>query len=357
MPSATNQPRRRRHALLARPAWAARVATAALAVCSIAAPASAQQSGRKVEAEALFDRAKGLTAQGDYAHACPLFIESLRLDPGLGTMLWLADCYENNGQTASAWAEFKEAAGAAGLRKDAREKVARDHAAALEPKLSKLVLRVPAPAGPVAGLEVRRDGELVTVAQLGLELPVDPGPHTIEARAPGRKSWTTKVNVPPTANVVAVEVPALEALPAPTEPPPPDGPPTAPPAVEPGPSGRGLRTTGLVVGGGGIVVLGVATFLSFDAKSTYDASNKNNIHCQPNYPKDTCDQTGLNDRSTANALATVATVGFVVGAAAVVGGVIAYFVAPRPATATAGTISFDPVLTPKGGSLTVGTTW
>jgi hypothetical protein len=74
----------------------------------------------------LFEQGKALVERGNFPDACPKFAESLRLDPGLGTMLWLADCLENNGQTASAWAQFKEAAAAAALSRDPREKIARE---------------------------------------------------------------------------------------------------------------------------------------------------------------------------------------------------------------------------------------
>src|SRR4051794_23940777 len=59
------------------------------------------------DAEDLFRRAKSLMASKHYSEACPLFKESYRLDPGMGTRLNLALCYEANGQIALAWGEFR----------------------------------------------------------------------------------------------------------------------------------------------------------------------------------------------------------------------------------------------------------
>src|SRR5512138_2397422 len=104
-----------------------------------ALPARADTTAeQRAAAQALFDDARRLMADKKYAEACPKLEESQRLDPGIGTLLNLAECQSLTGRTASAWANFLEAAyqaKAAGQAK--RENTARSRAAALEPKLSR----------------------------------------------------------------------------------------------------------------------------------------------------------------------------------------------------------------------------
>ena len=59
---------------------------------------------------------------------------------------------------------------------------------ALAPKLVHLTITL-APGARVPGLEIKRDGQLVSNAELGIDVPIDPGPHTVEASAPGL-IWT-----------------------------------------------------------------------------------------------------------------------------------------------------------------------
>src|SRR5690606_11378411 len=73
--------------------------------------ASAQPSANeKAAAEALFRQGTELSAEERFREACVKFEGSQRLDPALGTMLHLAECYDRIGKTASAWAMFTEAA-------------------------------------------------------------------------------------------------------------------------------------------------------------------------------------------------------------------------------------------------------
>jgi hypothetical protein len=61
-------------------------------------------------ARSLFDEARALLQAGKAAEACPKLEESQRLDPGMGTMFNLAECYERVGKTASAWTMFLQVA-------------------------------------------------------------------------------------------------------------------------------------------------------------------------------------------------------------------------------------------------------
>src|SRR5262249_53123580 len=134
-------------------------------------------------------------ASGNFEAACPKLVESGRLDPGVGTLLTLGECYDHLGKSASAWSTFREAAALAHTRgQKAREKVARSRASAIEPELSKLQIDVP-PSSEVTGIAVLRDQEAVGKPIWGTQVPIDPGDHTIAVSAPSRKPWTQKVHI------------------------------------------------------------------------------------------------------------------------------------------------------------------
>jgi hypothetical protein len=214
-------------------------------------------------AQQLFDDAKKLIADGKWATACPKLEESLRLSPTAGTKFNLGDCYEHTGKTASAWAQFLSAATQTKIagQKD-REKAARDRAAALEPRLSRLAIVVPTEARP-AGLEVKRDGELVGPAQWGEAVPVDPGEHAVIASAPGKRAWKAKVEVTGAGTTAKLSVPELDdaAPPAAAATAPATAPTTSPPPHDTPPrtTGNPNATLGWVlVGVGGAALVGGA---------------------------------------------------------------------------------------------------
>jgi hypothetical protein len=174
-------------------------------------PALARSAEDEAASRALFAEGRRLAATGDYVHACPKFEDSYRLAPGIGNSFNLADCLEHLGRTASAWARFLDVAAATkAAGQTDREEVARARASALEPQLARLTIVV---RQPVDGLVVKRDAAVVGEAAWGVPVPVDPGPHTIEATAPHKNRWSSAMNVLPTAGSVSVEVPALAAAP------------------------------------------------------------------------------------------------------------------------------------------------
>jgi hypothetical protein len=288
--------------------------------CSLlfAVPARAESSsGDRAAAEALFNEGRSLMASGKYSEACPKFEASQQLDPGLGTELNLAECYEKVGKSASAWAEYKEAipmARAAGSK--LRQDLAEERARALESRLSTLTIRALGGEDSVA-LEIRRDGVRVLPAEFGSAIPVDPGPHTVEASAPGKKKWTSTYQVSD-AMKVAVDVPQLDAESAPPMGAPPRA--STPAPTPPTSQASTQRTAAIVVGAAGVVGLGLATVFGLRAKSNW---NDSKAHCT-SYPYG-CDARGLDLHSSASSQATVSTVSFIAGGAALAVGAVLWF--------------------------------
>ena len=136
-------------------------------------------------AEELFNDAKRLLDQGKADLACPKFAESLRLSPTLGTRLNLARCYEVQGRTATAWGQYKEVIrlGATDMK---RATVAAERVAALEPKLSRVLLN----GKMEPGLKIKLDVDVLDAAILGTAFPIDPGDHQLELSAPGKTTRT-----------------------------------------------------------------------------------------------------------------------------------------------------------------------
>jgi hypothetical protein len=222
----------------------------ALATASFASSAGAQEDRSQV----LFDRAKQLANAHKYEEACPLLEESLALDPALGTMFNLADCYEHIGRTASAWRLFAKVEGGAHAAAQAEREIrAHDRAAALANRVAKLTIEVP-PAAREPNLRVTADGETVLPTSYGVAMAVDVGAHKIAAEAPGLAPWHEDVQVPSDGATITVRVPVLQMGPGASAPAAGSAPPAAAQPVPPEPaSGGGRRTLGYAIGGVGLV--------------------------------------------------------------------------------------------------------
>jgi hypothetical protein len=288
-------------------------------------------------AESLFQEARRLSDAKKFSDACPKFLASHKLSPAVGTLLNLADCYEKNGQVASAWARFREATALAQrLNRPEREKVARERAEKLEPRLVRITIN-----SRDKNAQVTLDGVEIDTAVLGTALPVDPGKHTIEAKAPGKKTFTTSVETAErTKNAPVVDVPALEdeaegaapptptptatSTPTPTAPPPP--PPTPARTIETPNNGEALLTSqkliGIGVGAVGVVAIGVGAIFGLRTQSKWaDAVTR----CSARFE---CDATGVGLASDAKTSGTISTVAFVAGGLLATAGAVLFFTAP-----------------------------
>jgi hypothetical protein len=324
----------------------------ALLVCSLSGRALA---GDKAAAEAAFQQGKDLMKAGTYDAACSAFEKSQALDPQLGTEYNLATCYEKAGRLASAWGEFRELA-----QRDsnaARKADSEKHAAALQPRLIKLLISV---RQPVGGLKVTRNGEDVSQS-VGIESPVDPGEYEIGAIAEGYKPWSVKVSAKQEGGTVQVTVPELEKAPEAAKPlgdkdmrPLPPG-----PGGQVGATGTPQKSNkklyGLIVGGGGLAITGVGLFFGSQAMSKWNDAKK---LCGGD--PDHCTATGADlmtaqdDQKSASSSGTLSTVFVGVGAAALIAGVVLYVTAPSESSGPAeeASLQFAPTVTPDGFAVT-----
>lgn len=299
-------------------------------------------------AEALFRDGRALLEAGKLTEACPKLAESQRLQPKPGTILNLAVCHERQGKTATAWANYMEAASlAARLKQPEREKAARAQAAALDGRQAKLTITLEeAPPGIALSLDKRA----LSAAVAGTPIPLDPGDHEVVASAPGRKSFQVVVTMEPGPSAKTLSIPRLEEERAAQPPPPPapPGPPTPPPppiAPEmPKPqkgqeaggaqpqnpragedaseesAGSGRKTAAYIVGGVGAAgVLVGSIFGGLTLVKKGDANDE----CDGRY----CSKKGLDLFAEATTMSTVSTVAFGVGLAGLGAGVVLFLTA------------------------------
>jgi hypothetical protein len=201
-------------------------------------PAPPAQEGAL--ADALYQEAGKLLTAQKWAEAKVKLEACLAIEPGIGVLQNLGFAEMKLGLMASSWSHYNDAMGLASVRKDNRLNGLREDVHRIEALLAKLVLDV-APENRTNGIEIRRDGVLIVAAAWDTPIPLDPGPHAIEASRPGKRSWTTTVTIEAKPGVTTVKIPAL--LDAPTE----GAPVPLPPPPAPPPVSSTQRTAGIVV--------------------------------------------------------------------------------------------------------------
>lgn len=283
-----------------------------LALLLVAAPAAGDPNAQR--ADELFAQGRKLVLEGKYAEACPKFDEAQRLRPGVGTLLNLADCHERRGKTASASRVFREAKALAEQANDERSTLAEARISALEPRIPKLTVVVPA----VDGLQVTLDGKPLSDEQWGNPMGLDPGSYTIAATAPNQPPFSESVELLRGAVTVNVR---FEAEPVP--------PALAPLAPRPEPTADVLgtplstqRMLALGVAGVGVIGLGVGAGFGLASMS---AKGEADDHCQLGPRGDQCDSRGVSAGDRAIARGNVSTIAFIAGGAAVAAGAVLWF--------------------------------
>jgi tetratricopeptide (TPR) repeat protein len=300
--------------------WLVRIAIPLTFLLVASAPPRHAGAQASPEAEKLFRDGKELMKAGSFAQACDAFESSQKLEPNIAALLSLADCRERNGQLASAWALFLDAARTTrGNKDDARlNATANRRASALEPRLSYLTISVPDDSR-VAGLEITRNDVPAEPGTWNRAVPLDGGVYTIQGKAPGHEAWSTRITVAPERDHKTVEVPRFKALRAMARV-------VEPKLSEPAPPRQGWftgqRKIAAGVGAAGLIALGVGTALGLQASGTWDDAQARYRSAVAAHA-DTAPAEKL--RRDATSRANQSTVAFGIGAAAVVTGAVLWF--------------------------------
>ena len=267
-------------------------------------------------AEDLFDRGREAMVHQDYRLARTQFEASYRSEPALGTLLNLAVCEEQLGMWNAASLHLAKALHDADDDDRRRASIAA-RLDALRARIPRLTLRSGAPLAP--GTVVLLDAAPVDSTSLGVELPIDPGPHTVRCQGEHGVSCLHEFEAHESESIVwwidldARPVPA--PIPAPAPAPAPHGAdprkaPASPPALALWTGGLGLAGIALGLAAGGEVLA---------LKSTMAR------HCDSTG----CDATGVSAASSGKAWSWVSTIAAGVGVLGL-GTSIAIAVTARP---------------------------
>jgi PEGA domain len=336
--------------------WGRRHRIAARAVCVVLAAllpalqapdllAQPADAAALAKARSQFQQALALETAEDWAGALSLFqqVGAIKLTPQVRFHIGL--CEEHLGRLAAALGAYKLAAAEA---EDAKATEVAAQVAARVGDLSARIPKIVIVRGKGADYaKISLDGVSLGSSAIGDELPVDPGPHNVEARARGFKPFNKTVELAEkeVKKLEIVLAPEAGPEPTPTGPEKTTGPEPTP--EQPAPGKRSLVVP-LVVGGVGVASLGasgVFFILRGSALSKLEDKCPNRDACPP-------DLKSTYDAGKTYSLLVPITLG--VGVAAVGTAAVLYFTqkpgTPAPAAAS---LTLQP-LVPVGSGAPVG---
>ncbi len=291
--------------------------------CALAPDALADSPSDQAVAQALFDQARELMQKKQYAEACGLLEKSEALDPGGGTLLNLAVCYEGKGALAQAYATYQEVLSEAHREKRSdRADTATHRIDALAPRLPHILIKLPDHANDPS-LVMQLDDLIMGSALIGVATPVDPGPHHVRVSRMGDKPWTWDGTIAEgETRELAPELVPLDALPPPPPTPSTTAPIAQPSPLPPAPTQRQttrIAAASWVLGGAAIAATAASVItgvLALNAQSSWKSQ------CIPDRSYCADPNAASSDESRAKAFAWTSTITATVAVGALVGAIL-----------------------------------
>jgi len=294
------------------------LAAASAGPAALAGPEAKPTPSALDRARSQFHQGLALETAGDWSGALSLFqqVAYVKLTPQVRFHIGL--CEEHLGQLAAALGDYDLAA------HEAVEAKVAEVSAQVAARRDELKARIPqltitrGSGGEYASVSL--DGVSLGGSSIGIQLPVDPGPHSVEARAPGFKPFSATIDVAEKESK-KVEI-TLERIPAPAVAP--DLVVSGAPAADTSEPPR-ANVVPFVVGGVGVASLGagvVFLLLRHNAITTLDS-----MCTLPNRACPTEAQSTYDKGRTYNLLANVTLGAGVVGVGV---GTVLFFTQKKP---------------------------
>jgi len=209
---------------------------------------------------------------------------------------------------------------------------AEDDLLALRGRMPKVTIVTSGPGASDPQLSVTLDGRPLASALVGVELPIDPGDHTLHAVVPGGQPTELAFSVVEKQRQrveLAVANGQASAAPKPIVVATPAAAPPAPPEPQPAPSPWHKRA-GLIVGGVGVAGLATGIITGILAGNRYSAAEQ---ECTDH----TCVEgsAGWDAVQSFRTLRTLSTVGYIVGGVGLAAGTTLFLTAPSQPTNSA----------------------
>lgn len=304
----------------------------AASLFSSAARAQTVDDGTRNAARSLAGQGKDAFDQADFERARDLFHRAYTLVPAPTIVLYEGRALVKLRRFVEAEEAFMRAARTSldaespeAFRTAVHE--AENDLLALRARMPKVTIVVTGPSARDPELSVTLDGHALKTALIGVELPIDPGDHALEANVPGAKparvtfsmlekqEQRVEIAAPLHVTTAAAGTGSTRPLEKPSS--------GSPQPVSDTPPPNWQARAGMALGGVGVagVVTGVITGLM--AGSRY---SKAEDAC----PGHTCEAggAGWDDVQAFRSLRTVSTVGYIVGGVGLAAGATLYFTAP-----------------------------
>jgi hypothetical protein len=281
------------------------------------------------QAREQFRRGIALEAAGDWEGALRVFKGVAQVKSTPQVRFHIAQAEEKTGDIVAALGSYRLAAYEATEAKIKDVKLASDAAIKnLEPKIPKLTLQRGAGA---AVAKISLDGRELGNATVGAPISVNPGPHHLEASAPGRETITADFNLgagetkelPLVLPEAKAGAPVAAVTPTSTEP--------TNDTPEPPPKTSKVKIAGFVFGAAGLASLGASGVFFGIRQSSLSKLQKD---CGPG--GQSCPASDLSTKNNGQMAATVSEATFIGGAAALGIGVILVIAAPKKKAPVAG---------------------